>query len=86
MIGSVKFLFLLIDSEAANNIDTSRGTTRYEVKHKHRAREEGGGREETEEKLMKVNQERTEKINVCEDEDGQMRRGGEEEGGGEVSV
>lgn len=35
---------------------------------------------------MKVNQERTEKINVCEDEDGQMRRGGEEEGGGEVSV
>ena len=29
---------------------------------------------------MKVNQERTEKTNVCQDEDGQMRRGGEEEG------
>lgn len=26
----VKFLFLLIDLEAVNNIDTSRGTTRYE--------------------------------------------------------
>lgn len=26
----VKFLFLLIDLEAVNNIDTSRGTTQYE--------------------------------------------------------